>query len=102
MGGPGNGQTEPRWVAPEDCELHWDSWGEYHAVYDARSGDTHLLPQASARVLQQLVRSPGTVQEVTQALCSRFNERYDDSALARNGRLIRQLHGAGLVENTGT
>ena len=99
---PKHTEAEARWVAPEKQELHWESWGEQHAVYDARSGETHLLAGPTARVLQQLVAHPGTAKEVTAALCSKSGEYCDELSLEHSTRLLRQLHNAGLIEKTGT
>lgn len=100
--GPEHTETETRWVAPEQQELHWESWGGQHALYDARSGETHLLEEQTARVLQQLVVRPGTAREVMKALCSESGEGCDEQSLERSARLLRQLHQAGLIEKVGT
>ena len=48
------GQLTTAWKIMEEGALHWEQWGEQYALYDALSGETHLLPDFSARVLQQL------------------------------------------------
>lgn len=95
-------KAETRWVAPEKQELHWENWGEQYAVYDARSGDTHLLEAMTARLLQRLVMCPGTVRDLTEVLCSETGECFDEYSLERITRLLRQLHDAGLVEKVCT
>jgi len=100
--GPEHTKTETRWVAPEKQELHWESWGEQHALYDARSGETHLLAEQTVRVLQQLVVRPGTAREVMEALCRESGECCDEQSLENSARLLRQLHNAGLIEKAGT
>jgi PqqD family protein of HPr-rel-A system len=100
--GPEHTEAETRWIAPEKQELHWESWGEQHALYDARSGETHLLTEQTARVLQQLVVRPGTAREVMEALCSESGECFDEPSLESSTRLLRQLHDAGLIEKAGT
>lgn len=94
--------AETRWMAPEKQELHWTDWGEQLAVYDARSGDTHLLAEPTARVLQQLAVRPGTARQVTEALCTESGEICNKQSLARIARLLLQLRDAGLVEKSGT
>jgi PqqD family protein of HPr-rel-A system len=100
--GPEHTETEMRWVAPEKQEVHWESWGEQHALYDARSGETHLLSEQTARVLQQLVVRSGTAREVMEALCSESGECCDEQSLESCARLLRQLHNVGLIEKAGT
>ena len=99
---PEHTKAETRWVAPEKQELHWVSWGEQHALYDARSGETHLLTEQTARVLQQLVMRPGTAREVMEALCGESGECCDEQSLECSVWLFRQLHSAGLIEKSGT
>jgi PqqD family protein of HPr-rel-A system len=100
--GPEHTEAETRWVAPEKQELHWENWGEQHALYDARSGETHLLAEQTARVLQQLVACPGTAREVMEALCSESGECCDEQSLEHSARLLRQLHNVGLIEKADT
>ena len=100
--GPEHTEAETRWVAPEKQELHWESWGEQHALYDARSGETHLLTEQTMRVLQQLVVRPGTAREVTEALCGESGECCDEQSLESSARLLRQLHNVGLIEKADT
>ena len=100
--GPEHTEAETRWVAPEKQELHWESWGEQHALYDARSGETHLLTEQATQVLQQLVVRPGTAREVMEALCRESGECCDEPSLESSAWLFRQLHNAGLIEKVGT
>lgn len=95
-------ETELRWVAPEEKELFWESWGEQHAVFDTRSGETHLLPDPTARVLQQLIVRPATVKEVTEILCAESGEAFDERSLEVVARHFRQLENVDLIENADT
>jgi PqqD family protein of HPr-rel-A system len=99
---PEHTKAETRWVAPGKQDLHWESWGEQSALYDARSGETHLLTEQTVRVLQQLVMRPGTAKEITEALCGESGECCDEQSLENSARLLRQLHNVGLIEKAGT
>lgn len=99
---PKHTKAETRWRAPEKQELVWERWDEQYAVYDARSGETHLLAEPTARLLQCLVACPGTVKEVTEVLCNDSGECCDEHSWERIAQLLRQLHDAGLVEKAGT
>ena len=91
-----------RWVTPAGQELHWEVFNGHHAVYDARSGDTHLLAEPTAQVLRWLLVHPGTVSEITEDLCGESGEHCDENSLARYARLLRELHSVGLIEKAGT
>ena len=95
-------EKELCWVAPEQKELFWESWGEQHAVFDTRSGETHLLPDPTARVLQQLIVRPGTVKEVAESLCAESGEAFNEQSLEVVERLFRQLESAELIEKADT
>jgi len=101
VGGSENFDAEARWTAPDRQELHWEKFGAQYAVYDARSGETHLLAEPTARVLQRLLVCPGTVSEITEALCRESGENRDEHSLESNSRLLRQLHSVGLIEKAG-
>jgi PqqD family protein of HPr-rel-A system len=99
---PEHTKAETRWVAPGKQDLHWESWGEQSALYDARSGETHLLTEQTVRVLQQLVMRPGTAKEITEAPCGESGECCDEQSLESSTRLLRQLHNVGLIEKATT
>ena len=90
-----------RWVAPQEAEIHWENWGGQYAVFDARSGDTHLLSEPTARLLQLLVRSPGTASEITEALCREAGEQRETHSQADTEVLLQQLYNVGLIEKAG-
>jgi PqqD family protein of HPr-rel-A system len=90
--------TNVRWAAPASAVLFWESWGEQHAVFDLRSGETHMLPDTTVRVLQQLARCPSTVREVADHLCVASDKVCDEQFLEQVVWLFLQLQNAGLIE----
>jgi PqqD family protein of HPr-rel-A system len=90
--------TDSCWTAPGNAVLYWESWGEQHAVFDVRSGETHLLPDPTARVLQQLARHPATASEVAEQLCMASDTGCNEQFLEQVIWLIQQLQNAGLIE----
>lgn len=95
-----NGKSEVRWAAPGSTRLYWESWGGQHAVFDLRSGETHLLPDLTACVLQQLACCPSTVKEVVEHLRMASDESCNERFLENIEWIILQLQNAGLIENT--
>ena len=101
LAGTENTETETHWIAPEAQQLHWEKWGDQYALYDDRSGETHMLVEPAARILQQLVSHAGAGGEVAEALLSEPGEVLDAQSLELCARLLRQLYGAGLIEKAG-
>ena len=67
-------------------------------MYDAASGDTHLLEPAGAEVLQRLERAPATIAELTAGLVEGGPTEPDPSALQYVEAFVARLHRLGLVE----
>ena len=87
------------WKILEEGALHWERWGEQYALYDALSGETHLLPEFSARILQQLSVSPRTVDVLAYSLCGASDENCDPAFTEQVSQLLEQLQAVGLTEN---
>ena len=98
MAAQAKNETEFRWVAPDEPRLHWEHWGELCAVFDERSGDTHMLAGSSARVLQQLVRRTASARELVTVLESGSGEAGVADAVGKTAQILQQLHSAGLIE----
>ena len=94
--------TAMRWTAPGNAVLYWESWEEQHAVFDLRSGETHLLSDPTARVLQQLANRPATVTEVAEYVSVASDKVCDEQFLEQVARLFLQLQNVGLIEKADT
>ena len=90
--------TREGWKILEEGALHWEQWGEQYALYDALSGETHLLPAFSARLLQLLSVTPTAVDELAKTLCEQSGETCDQEFLKHVSQLLVQLQVAGLTE----
>jgi PqqD family protein of HPr-rel-A system len=86
------------WKLLEEGVLHWEQWGEQFALYDALSGETHLLPEFSARLLQLLTATPLGVEALAESLCEYADEVCDQEFLGHVSQLLVQLPAAGLTE----
>ncbi|MDX2457483.1 MAG: HPr-rel-A system PqqD family peptide chaperone [Gammaproteobacteria bacterium] len=91
-------QSTTSWKILEEGALHWEKWGEQYALYDSLSGETHLLPEFSARVLQQLSVRPRTADALARALCEGSDETCEQTSVEHVSQLLEQLQAAGLTE----
>ena len=91
-----------RWTAPGKAVLYWERWEEQHAVFDLRSGETHMLADPTARVLQQLSRCPATVNEVAESVSLASDKVCDERFLEQVTGLFLQLQKVGLIEKADT
>lgn len=93
---------DARWSAPDRKVLYWESWEEQHAVFDLRSGETHMLPDSAAQVLQQLARCPTTVEEAAESLSLAPDQVCDEQFLTYVAGIFLQLQKVGLIEKVDT
>lgn len=93
------GQLTTGWKILEENALHWEQWGEQYALYDALSGETHLLPDLSARLLQHLTIQPNTSEALARLLCDDSEDLCDQAFVDNVSQLLMQLRTAGLAEN---
>ena len=91
-------QSTTCWKILENGALHWERWGEQYALYDCLSGETHLLPEFSARLLLQISVRPRTADVLAQALCDGSDENCDQEFVDHVSQLLVQLQAAGLIE----
>lgn len=91
-------QSTSGWKILEADVLHWEKWGEQYALYDSLSGETHLLPEFSARVLQHLSVRPCTADVLALALCEDSGETCEQTFVEHVSQLLAQLQAVGLTE----
>jgi PqqD family protein of HPr-rel-A system len=96
-----NNESDVRWAAPGIMRLYWEGWGEQHAVFDLRSGETHMLSDLTACVLKHLVHCPSTVKEVAEELCVTSNKICNERFMENIEWIFLQLQNAGLIEKAG-
>ena len=53
-------------VAPE--QLHWRHWDDWSLVFQAASGDTHLLNPSAVELLHRLHDTPATAAELARGV----------------------------------
>jgi len=95
---PQQAKSTTGWKILEEGVLHWERWGQQYALYDSLSGETHLLPEFSARVLQQLSVHPRTAEAIAMALYEGSDENSEREYAEHVSQLLVQLQAAGLTE----
>lgn len=75
---------------------HWEG-DDVAVVYNAASGDTHLLELPALEILDRIRRSPCTSQELANELADNFPAGEQDQALAYVEATLIQLQDVGLV-----
>lgn len=53
-----------RWTVPLEVRLEWRTWNGHSVVFNAASGDTHLLDSTAAEVLKGLETRPMCIDEL--------------------------------------
>ena len=89
----------PAWRITGGCRLHWRAWGEESIVYDAASGDTHLLDPLSAEVLKALERSSMATAQLAELLGARLESVPEGELSSHISALLPRLHDLGLIES---
>ena len=86
------------WKMPDHAALHWEGWDEQYAVYDARSGETHLLNTVAALALQELCNKAVSVGELCEELADYLGLACDEQFVQQIEELLLQFHHLGLIE----
>jgi len=73
-------------------------WDDEYVLYNALSGDTHLLSPPAIHLLQQLQQAPAAEAALQDALCHAFE--FDDGAdpARETALLLDQLKKLSLIE----
>ena len=100
MQASGQAGAEPFWSTLADDALSWESWDEQHAIFDRLSGETHLLPELTARVLRKVGERACTARHLAEALCAETDEACEAHFVSDITRLLQQLQVVGLVEKS--
>ncbi len=89
---------EAVWRLPDGVRLSWRAFDDEIVVFNAFSGQTHLLDSLSAAVLEEIERAPATRAELAARLAGRF-ELGDAAALAeRLDAVLAEFDRQGLAD----
>jgi PqqD family protein of HPr-rel-A system len=86
------------WRIPAESQLHWRAWEDDVVLFDARSGETHLLNAVAAEVLKSLAESPADLGTLARRVAIHFDVAPDSGWLSRLKALLARFDEAGLVE----
>lgn len=94
------------WRIVADCDPLWLGWDDGEVVYHGRSGDTHFLDGAAARIVRRLRQSSASVADLAQMFAAgdrgtNTDNGADDGAddlLRDTAALLLELEQLSLIE----
>lgn len=93
------GLAEPaRWHGADAEHLAWVELDSLSAVYDRRSGQTHLLGSPAREILAALQSVEMDAAELLSKLAADFDLSVADDGLAALDAILAQLAALGLIE----
>lgn len=87
------------WRLNPCVRLYWLSWDEDHIVFNAASGQTHVLNELGAAILRLLEENALNPMEIGQRIVTQYEELVLDTELsAAIEALLENLDMLGLIE----
>lgn len=86
------------WRLNPVCRLHWRHWDQDYVLFNAASGQTHVVNELGADVLRLLEVKPASADELFEALAVRHGLAPDPELAAGVQRLLADLDQLGLIE----
>jgi len=87
------------WRLNPYVRLHWLSWDKDHIVFNAASGQTHVLNELGAAILRLLEENALNPMEIGQRLVAQYEGLVLDTELsAAIEALLANLDTLGLIE----
>lgn len=81
------------------ARLHWLVCGELHIVFNAASGQTHVLNELGTAILRLFAQLPLSFAEVAEHLVTQYTELHlDEELCAAVESLLFELDALGLIE----
>lgn len=88
-----------KWQINSPESIHIKKWGNEAVVYDALSGNTHLVGAAAAQILAQILASPSDAVFLTQTLFPDASQRLENNAREKVESILAQLAGIALISS---
>ncbi len=85
------------WRTSSDQVLHYRAWEDEVIVYNALSGDTHLLGLAAAQTLSTLQKLPVNIQDLVQKLASLWQAEPDEQMQQEVAEILADLTSLSLI-----
>ena len=90
--------THLRWQQNRRDDCVWFDCGDGSIAYHRPSGKTHLLNDASCRLLRELLKEPMDLAAIAAEFEPGQNESPSDDYLERMALMLRRLEQFGLIE----
>ena len=87
-----------RWAACQSESLMWRDWDDGSAVYDRRSGQTHIFDLMARLVVMELGEGPASVRELADRVAKTADIEPDAALRNQLHTLLGELEDLGLVE----
>jgi len=85
------------WQVIAPGSLHMRAWDNEVVVYDATSGNTHLLDTTAARILATIANAPADAATLAQALTELSHGTPGEQAHERVDAILAELAGISLI-----
>lgn len=95
---PSPDAAPPRWALNQSASLSWKSFDDEFIVFNATSGDTHLLNRVSAEALRCLEDSPATATQLARRVIERLGLPESHDTERQIAELLFRFDDLGLVE----
>ena len=87
-----------QWQLNPECRLHWRCWDGECILFNAASGQTHLLNRVGSAALRLLEQGPHTELELQQQLARELDLMIDDEVCAYIKTMMVNMDDLGLIE----
>ena len=87
-----------RWAACQGESLMWRDWDDGSAVYDRRSGQTHIFDLMARLAVMELGEGPASVRELADRVAKTAGIEPDAALRNQLHTLLGELEDLGLVE----
>ena len=86
-----------RWVLNPDCRLYRRHWEQDYLLFNAASGQTHLLNEIGIQTLDWLAETPLSAGELVSSLVAEFDLQEDDQLHDYISQTLTAFDELGLV-----
>jgi PqqD family protein of HPr-rel-A system len=94
----GAAESVTHWKLPALVSLHMRHWNEEWAVFDAGSGETHLVDTLTAMALIVLESGTSSREDIIDHVCRTFELTDPSDVSSRVDEVITSLCQSGLAE----
>lgn len=87
-----------QWRLIDNKALRFRTWNHEFVIYNAFSGDTHILDESAAQILLALQRCPHDMLSLAQFLADDWECELNDDFLQKIEAMLSEMHALSLVE----